>query len=78
MFLNSFRDTVHEPVEHSPLDFCLRRHLKTLEYSAPTEKEEIFHQRSLMAVKTFHSRPGHLKGCYNLRSDVSMRALVRV
>lgn len=60
----------------NPLDFQLWRHLKTLVYSAPTEKDtpsELF-----IRVKPFTTDPEPLKRCNNPWSDVSMCVLIQV
>jgi len=60
-FLNSFRNTVHQPVQHSTLDFYLWPHLQTIEYSSPIENEETLQQRILFACHSIRNLPGTLE-----------------
>jgi len=76
MSTNSFRDTVQQCVDHSPVVFYLWGHLNPLMYSATTENEDTLQQHIFMPVKPFASVFGPLKGCYIPWSHVSMCILI--
>jgi hypothetical protein len=78
MSTNSFRDTVQQCVDHSPVVFYLWGNLKPLTYSATTENEDTLTNIFFMPVKPSAAVLGPLKGCYIAWSDVSMSTLIHV
>ena len=78
MFANSFRFTALNFTRPHSYRFVSVGTHKTPEYSASIENEENLLQLIFMRVKLYASASKPLKTCDSPRSDVSVRALIRV
>lgn len=59
---NSRQGRAQQPVDLSPLDFYLWRHLKAFLYSPPNKNEDKLLRRIFYVCQTFRNHPGIFEG----------------